>query len=149
MTAATARRRFPAGTLFALALIVFGAPWTSQDASAQSRSFFLSVTDAEGTPVTDMQREEVIVEADGEQTETLSLEPIDWPVRVSVFADTGLVSPPILDHVREGLRRFVEALPPDVEVQIGTTGGRPQIPAESSRGGRWSENSAQGMRGRK
>ena len=130
MTAANARRRYLAGTLFALALIVFGAPWTSQVVSAQSRSFFLSVTDAEGAPVTDMKREEVIVEADGERTETLSLEPIDWPVRVSVFVDNGLASPPILDHIREGVRLFVEALPPEVEVQIGTTGGRPQILAE-------------------
>jgi len=98
--------------------------------SAQSQSFFLSVTDAEGTPVTDMQREEVIVETDGQQSETLNLEPIDWPVRVTVFVDNGLASPPILDHVREGVRLFIEALPPDVEVQIGTTGGRPQILAE-------------------
>lgn len=127
MTAATARRRSLAGMFLVLALIVFGAPWTSQVVSAQSRSFFLSVTDAEGAPVTDMKREEVIVEADGERTETLSLEPIDWPVRVSVFVDNGMASPPILDHIREGVRLFIEALPPEVEVQIGTTGGRPQI----------------------
>ena len=130
MTAATARRRYLAGTLFAVALLVFGAPWTSQVVSAQSRSFFLSVTDAEGTPITDMQREEVIVDTDGERSETLSLEPIDWPVRVSVFVDNGLASPPILDHVREGVRLFVETLPLEVEVQIGTTGGRPQILAQ-------------------
>lgn len=127
MTAANACRRYVAGTFLVLAHIVFGTPWTSQVVSAQSRSFFLSVTDAEGAPVTDMNREEVIVETDGERTETLSLEPIDWPVRVSVFVDNGMASPPILDHIREGVRLFVEALPPEVEVQIGTTGGRPQI----------------------
>ena len=127
MAAATARRRSLGGALVALALIAFGAPWTSQVVSAQSQSFFLSVTDPEGVPVTDMAREEVIVETDGEQSETLSLEPIDWPVRVTVFVDNGLASPPLLDHMREGLRRFVEALPPDIEVAIGTTGGRPQF----------------------
>jgi hypothetical protein len=130
MGAANARRRSLAGALVALGLIAFGVPWSSQVVSAQSQSFFLSVTDAEGVPVTDMAREEVVVETDGEQSKTLSLEPIDWPVRVTVFVDNGLASPPILDHVREGLRRFVEALPADIEVAIGTTGGRPQFLAE-------------------
>ncbi len=130
MTAETDRHHSAAVILAALAPIAFGAPWTIPVASAQTRSFFVSVTDAGGAPVTDMRREELIVETDGERSVTLNLEPIDWPVRVTVFVDNGLASPPVLDHMREGLRRFVEALPPDVEVAIGTIGGRPQIWAE-------------------
>lgn len=132
MAAATARRRERrehrfAGALAALALIAFGAPGLDRAVSAQTQSFFLSVTDADGVPITDMRREEVLVETDGERSEALNLEPVDWPVRVSVFVDNGLASPPVLDHMREGVRLFVEALPPEVEVSIGTMGGRPQI----------------------
>ena len=127
MTTDTARRRPLIGTLVALVLIVFGAPWTSQVVSAQSDSFFISFTDADGVPVTDVTPEQVVVESDGERCETLSLEPIDWPVRVTVFVDNGIGTRPLLDHMREGVRLFVNALPPDVEVAIATIGGRPQF----------------------
>jgi hypothetical protein len=125
------RLRPLAGALVALWLIVIGAPWptTSQVVSAQSQSFFVSFSDADGAPVTDITADEVVVEMDGEHGETLSLEPIDWPVRVTVFVDNGLASPPALDHMREGVRLFIDALPLEVEVSIGTIGGRPQIRA--------------------
>ena len=125
-TATTCRPPF-AAVLVALALIACGAPWTSQVASAQTASLFISVTDTDGVPITDLMPEEVIVESDGQQRPTLNLEPIDWPVRVTVFVDNGLASPPALDHMREGLKLFVEALPQEVEVAIATMGGRPQF----------------------
>ena len=125
-TATTCRPPF-AAVLVALALIACGAPWTSQVASAQTASLFISVTDTDGVPITNLRPEEVIVESDGQQRPTLNLEPIDWPVRVTVFVDNGLASPPALDHMREGLKLFVEALPQEVEVAIATMGGRPQF----------------------
>ena len=132
MTADTTRRRHLTGALLALVLIAFGAPWTktSQVVSAQSGSFFVSFTDADGVPVTDLTRQEVIVELDGEPGETLDLEPIDWPVRVTVFIDNGIGTRPVLDDMREGVRLFVEALPPEVEVAIATIAGRPQFWAQ-------------------
>ncbi len=125
MTADITRRRHRTGALLALVLIVFGAPCTSQAVSAQIQSLFISFTDADGVPVTDLTRQEVVVESDGERCETLDFEPIDWPVRVTVFVDNGVGTRPVLDDMREGLRLFVDALPPDVEVAIATIGGRP------------------------
>ena len=130
MAAESTRRRPFAGVFAALVVVAVAAPWTSQVASAQTQSFFISFTDANGVPVTDVTREQVIVETDGERSETLSLEPINWPVRVTVFVDDGLASPPVLDHMREGLRQFIEALPQDIEVAIATIGGRPQVWSE-------------------
>ncbi len=127
MTAETTPRRSVVGVLAALALVASGAPWTGHVARAQTQSFFVSFTDGEGAPVTDMQRSEVFVETDGERSVALSLEPIRWPLRVTVFVDNGMASPPVLDHMREGLRRFVDALPADIEVAIATMGGRPQF----------------------
>ena len=126
MTAATTRRRL-VGVLAALVLLASGAPGTGGAAWAQTQSFFVSFTDAAGAPVTDMDRTEVFVETDGERSEALGLEPIRWPLRVTVFVDNGLASPPVLDHMREGLRRFVRTLPADIEVAIATIGGRPQF----------------------
>ena len=130
MAAESTRRRPFAGSLVALVVIVMAAPWTGQTVSAQSQSFFISFTDDNGAPVTDVTREQVIVETDGERSETLSLEPINWPVRVTVFVDNGLASPPVLDHMREGLRQFLTGLPTDIEVAIATIGGRPQFWSE-------------------
>ena len=127
MATETPRQRLLSGALVALVLIGWSAPWTTDIASAQSRSLFVSFTDNDGVPVTDITREEVVVEYDGEQCETLGLQPIDWPVRVTVFVDNGMASGPALDHMREGLRLFVEALPEDLEVAIATIGGRPQF----------------------
>ena len=103
MTAETRRLRSVAGVLVAFALVASGAPWTGQAALAQqTQSFFVSFTDAEGNPVTDVERSQVFVETDGERSEALGLEPIRWPLRVTVFVDNGLASPPVLDHMREG-----------------------------------------------
>ena len=127
MTAATTRRRPFVGVLAAFVLLASGAPGTGGAAWAQTQSFFVSFTDADGAPVTDMTAAEVFVQTDDERSDALSLEPIRWPVRVTVFVDNGLASPPVLDHMREGLRLFVRALPDDVEVAIATIGGRPQF----------------------
>ncbi|MBM40865.1 MAG: hypothetical protein CL483_02930 [Acidobacteria bacterium] len=128
-TAHSCRRRLTAG-LLTVGLFAWGVAGTSDVVLAQSRSFFISFADADGVPVTDLTREDVVVELDGELAETLSLEPIDWPVRVTVFVDNGINTRPMLDDIREGLEGFVAALVPDVEVAIATTGGRPQFWAE-------------------
>ena len=117
-------------TLSLLVLLVCVLPAWDPAASAQSRSFFISFSDADGIPVTDLTAQDVVVELDGEPAETLDLEPIDWPVRVTVFVDNGVNTRPMLDDIREGLRGFVSTLAPDVEVAIATTGGRPQFWAE-------------------
>ena len=127
----TPRRRPLVTVLLALVLVVFGAPlvMTSQVVSAQNQ-LFVAFTDADGVPITDMGPKEMVVEVDGEHSETLNLEPIDWPVRVTVFIDNGEGSVPALDHMREGARLFLDALPPDIEVAIASIGGRPQFWAQ-------------------
>lgn len=114
--------------VLALTFIGCGGPWiTSPVVQAQSRSLFVSVTDADGAPVTDLTAEEMVVRSDGVVCETLSLEPIDWPVRVTVFVDNNrtLASQAIGD-MREGLKLFLDALPPEVEVGLATLAERPQ-----------------------
>ncbi len=128
MTTPTARLRPLAGALLALALIVFGAPWsTSQVVSAQAQQLFLSVTDASGEPVTDLTAEELIVRWDGEDCETLNVEPINWPVRITVFVDNGAGGREALQNMREGLKLFVDALPEEVEVGLATIAVRPRF----------------------
>ena len=115
------------GSVFALSLVVFGAPWgTGQVASAQDQSLFVAYTDSEGAPVTDMEAKNVIIQWDEVECEIVELEPINWPLRVTMMVDTATESAPFQPDMREGIRLFLDALSPDIEVSIWTIGGRPQ-----------------------
>lgn len=127
MNTPTERRRRLTGALLALVLIGFGAPCaTSRVVLAQSQTLFVSVVDGDGEPVTDLAPEEVTVQWDGEDCETLNLEPINWPVRVTVFVDNGEGGRAAVGPIREGLRRFLDVLPAEVEMALWTIAGRPQ-----------------------
>ena len=107
--------------------MVCGVPWsTGQAARAQDRVLFLSVIDATGEAVTDLQPDEVFVRWDGADGEILDLDPITLPVRVTVFIDNGGSAHTALQHMREGLKGFVDAMPEDVEVALLTVGGQPR-----------------------
>ena len=126
----TARLRPLTGALLALALIVGGAPWSpSQVASSQDQTLFVAFTDFDGAPVTDMTAEEVVIQWDDVRCEILELEPINWPVRVTLFIDNATESQTALPDMREGLTLFLDALPPDIEVAVATIAERPQVRA--------------------
>jgi hypothetical protein len=115
-----------AGLLVALA-IVCGAPWSAnQVVFAQSQSLYVAVVDANGDPVTDLGPDELTVVMDGVDSETLNLEPFNWPVRLTVFVDNGEGGRTSVGQIREGLNAFLDVIPEDVEVALLTTAGRPQ-----------------------
>ena len=74
-----------------------------------------------------MTIDDVVIEWDGTPCEVIDLEPVDWPVRVTVFVDNATESQAALPDMREGLALFLEALPPDVEAAVATLAGRPQF----------------------
>jgi hypothetical protein len=116
--------RFLAGSVFALSLIVYGAPWSaSQVALAQDQSLFVAYTDIEGASITDMEATDVIVTWDDEECEIVELEPINWPLRVTLMVDTGTEAAQFLADIRVGLESFLDALSPDIEVAIASMGG--------------------------
>ena len=124
----SARLQPVTGALTALALIVLGAPWNAdQLVLAQTQSLFVSLSDASGEPVNDLTPEDVVVRWDDVACETLDLEPIDWPVRVTVFVDNGPGGHAVLAHIREGLRLFVDELPEEVPVGLATISERVQF----------------------
>lgn len=102
--------------------------WTvSEVASAQRQlQFFASFVDPFGDIVTDVLPEEVHILEDGVEGRVLQLEPIDWPVKVTVLVDNGIGMADHLLLIRNGVRGLVEALPEDVEVSILTTAPQPR-----------------------
>ncbi len=127
MSFLTARLRPLTGVLLVLALLAVGAPWrSSQVAFAQNQVLFVSIVDSNGEPVTDLEADDLQVRWDDVVCETLALEPINWPVRVTVFVDNGEGSQNALQHMREGLKLFVDAIPAEVEVALLTIGSQPR-----------------------
>ena len=133
MTAHTLRR-WLVGSVVSVGLVAGGAPWGgARTAAAQEQSLYIAFTDFNGAPVTDMTRDDVVIEWDGVGCEIVELEPIEWPVRVTVYVDNATESQAALPDMREGLRLFLNALPPDIEVAIATTAGRPQFRVRHTR----------------
>lgn len=126
--------RFLAGSVIVASLVLFGAPGGAVRAAwAQEQSLFIAFTDFDGAPVTDMRADDVVIQWDGVPCEIVEFEPIDWPVRVTVYVDNATESQAAMPDIREGLRLFLQALPPDIEVAIATTAGRPQFRVRHTR----------------
>ena len=132
MTARTLRR-WLVGSVAAISLVVGGAPWGGVRAAAQEQSLYIAFSDFDGAPVTDMTHDDIVIEWGGVPCEIVDLEPIDWPVRVTVYVDNATESQAAMPDMREGLRLFLGALPPDIEAAIATTAGRPQYRARHTR----------------
>lgn len=110
--------------VFAVSLVVCGA---NQIAAADDESIFVAFTDLASAPVTDITASDLQILWDGVACELLELEPLTWPVRVSVYIDNSGVSVAAMPHMREGVKGFLDALPPDIDVAIGSIAGRPQL----------------------
>ena len=87
----------------ALALIVVHA-------QPNQFQFIVGAVDANGTPVTDLKANEVVMTENGAPATVLKIEPYKVPVKLTVAVDNGPDSRDALSHYRSGLKGLVEAL---------------------------------------
>ena len=92
----------------------------------QEQRLFISLTDQSGIPVTDLKAEEVTVMEDGQRRDTVGLEPINWPMKLTVLVDNGPGATAGLVELRGGLRGFFDEVPADVEVSLLTITPQPR-----------------------
>ena len=100
----------------------------SLSAAAQAQfQVFLSAVDVQGVAPAALSAADVQVTEAGVAAKVLTIERIDWPVKVQVLVDngTGLGRDNLLD-LRNGLRGLFEWLPQDVEVSLYTTAPQPR-----------------------
>lgn len=117
--------------LLAVLGVIAASLWLSnQVVQAQEQVLYLSIVDSSGTPITDVDENEIVVQWDGEDTETLEFEQPGWPLRVTVFIDNSNAAILAVPQMREGLRAFLTELPGEVEVGLATIAGRAQWVAE-------------------
>ena len=105
--------RFRAG---AMAAIITMAVTT---VSAQKElSFFVSATTITGEVVTDLKAEEVRITEDGNEGRTLRVDPVAWPVKLTVLVDNGFGTSTLLTPYRNGLKSLFSSLPAGVEASL-------------------------------
>ena len=89
--------------------------------------FFAQFTDTAGKPIAGVTETDIAVTEDNAEGKVLRLEPIAWPVRVALIVDNGTGSENRLNHTREGVRGFIQALPAGIEASLQTTAPQPRF----------------------
>ena len=120
-------RGHPARLVAALALTATLAAAALLVAQDDAFTFVISVLDANGRPVRDLQRDEIVLTENGVAAEVVKVEPFIMPVELTVAVDNGPLSTDALAHYRTGLTGLVRSLPTDMEVTLITMSPQPMM----------------------
>ena len=100
---------------------------TGVRAQSEEIQLILSVADAEGRPVTDLTRDEVVVSENGVEEDIVRIQAYHLPVKLTIAVDNGPLSREALSHYRSGLAGLVDALPEEVEITLITLSPQPMM----------------------
>ena len=106
-----------AGLLFPVAGQAQKAP-----PKGRTRTIFVSVVDRTGTPVVDLQPGDFDVQEGGAKRTVVRAALAKSPMRVAVMVDTSDAASTSLNPIRAGLAQFFDALPPEHEALLVSTG---------------------------
>src|SRR5262245_42806472 len=102
-------------TLWSLA-VLFTLSGARETHAQQQITFFASVVDENGTPVIGLSPEDFRVLENGQEGKAIKVEPIDWPIRVTIIVDNGPGLAQDLVPIRNGLKALLAALPEGIEI---------------------------------
>ena len=91
------------------------------------RHIFVSVTDAKGAPVEGLTAADFKVSEAGQPKDVAKAGPAQDPMRIALLLDTSDAAAPALNHMRSGALAFLDALPPEDEVILITTGRQMRV----------------------
>jgi hypothetical protein len=99
------------------------------------RHIFVSVTDSKGAPVEGLSASDFSVSEGGQPRVVSHAGPAKDPMRIALMVDTSDAAAPALTHMRTGVANFLDALPPEDEVILITTGrqARVRVPPTTDR----------------
>jgi hypothetical protein len=87
---------------------------------------FARLTDASGMPATDLTPEDISVIEDGVERMTVMVEPVDWPVKLTLLVDNTRAMAQGLGVVREGLKVLINSLPEEISIELLTLAPQPR-----------------------
>jgi hypothetical protein len=100
---------------------------TAAVATQEQVQFVVAARNADGQPVTDLMRDEIVMRENGVANEIVKVEPFHLPVKLTIAVDNGILSRDALGHYRTGLDALIKALPADMEVAIISTAPQPRF----------------------
>lgn len=118
-------------SLTASIVLAFGVSLSAQS-HGQVFQFYVSATNPDGMPVSDLGPDDVVMSENGVRQTVTKVEPVSIPMKLTIAVDNGLESSDALVHYRAGLKGLVEALPPDVEITLLTTSPQPRTVVKST-----------------
>lgn len=110
----------------ALLVVLVASVWSGSLHAQRQLQFFLSAVDASGQPVEDIKPADLVVTEDGLTANVVKLEPLNWPVKITVLVDNGLGTQELLVQWRNGLKAFFNAMPTGVEASLLTLAPQPR-----------------------
>jgi hypothetical protein len=111
----------------ALALVPSSAAAQKTAGKAHIRHIYVSVTDAKGAPIDGLTAADFKVGEGGEPRVVAKAGPAKDPMRIALMLDTSDAAATALTNMRAGALGFLDALPPEDEVILITTGRQMRV----------------------
>lgn len=119
----------------AVPLLVAGSALLTRPASEQTpkpdradnrtRSFYVSVLDGSGKPVSGLSAGDFVVREDGTAREVLKAGPATEPIAIAVTVDDSQAATLAIQFIRDALRSFAKKLDGKAQIALSTFGERP------------------------
>src|SRR5688572_5348813 len=108
-------------------LVTIGLSGAVPGAQAQFTLLVAVVDSASGSPVETLTPADVRVTEDGLAANVVKIEPVVRSIKVQLLIDNGAGMGRNIVELRNGVRRLLEALPPDVDTTLVTTAPQPRF----------------------
>lgn len=110
-------------------LVVMALGLSTPDVLAQSQfQVYASVVDGTGTAPATLQPTDLSLMEDGIETNIVKIETVSFPVKLQLLLDNGIgLGSENIQHLRNGVRALLDALPDGVEVTIVATAPQPRF----------------------
>lgn len=131
--------------LLAALLAAASAPAQSKGGKAQTRHIFVHVLDSQGAAVTGLSAGDFNLTEAGVPRVVTFVGPAKDPMRIALFLDTSDAASPALSNMRNAAIAFLDALPPEDEVLLVTTGRQLRVRVQPTTDRKKAHDTAAGL----
>ena len=124
------RQAFVMTTAAVLAIVAVLSPAVL--AQRASKRVFVQVVDEHEKPVTNLTAADFEIEEDRTAREVTRLNPGTAPMRIVLLVDSSTSTQPMMTMFRNALNEFVDAVPPQHEISLITSGSQIRVRTEPS-----------------